>query len=126
MNLKTFFILFAVVGVIFGLGSLIIPEQFVSSYGVSLGEPGKWVARYFGATLIGFGVLSWGVRNVTQMDTRNSIVLGLFLANLIGLAVAIFDVIDAAGNWMDWINLIVNLFFALGFGYFRFMSPNKS
>lgn len=126
MNLKTLFILFAVVGIIFGLGSLLIPEQFVSSYGVSLGEPGMWVARYFGATLIGFSVVSWNVRNLQIGEPRNAIVLGFFIGNLISLVVAILDVIDTAGNWMDWINLIVNLFFTLGFGYFRFINPAKT
>ena len=126
MNLKTFLILFAVIGLIFGLGSLVFPDQFISSYGVSLGEPGKWVARYFGATLVGFSVLSWSVRNLQTGETRNAVVLGFFVGTLISLVVAIFDVIDAAGNWMDWINLIVNLIFTLGFGYFRFINPSKT
>jgi len=125
MKLKTLLTIYAVIGLLFGLGFLLVPEQLISSYAVSLGEPGKWVGRYFGATLIGISILAWSVRNVPYGEASKGIILGLTVGNLLGLIVGIFDVIDAAGNWMDWLNLLVYLFFTVSFGYFQFVKAAK-
>ena len=120
MKLKTLFTLYAVVGIIFGVGFLLFPDQLVSSYGESLGDAGTNVARYLGATFIGISVLTWSVRNAPPGEARRGIVLGFFVANAIGLIASVVDALDAEGNELDWLTVAIYLIFFVGFGYFRF------
>jgi hypothetical protein len=121
MKLKTLFTIYALVGIIFGLAFLLVPDQAISSYGESLGDPGRNVTRYLGATFIGLSILAWTVRNETKGQGLWSIVLGFFVASAIGLVVSIFDVMDAEGNVLDWLTVVLYLFYTISFGYHQFI-----
>lgn len=123
MKLNTFMAITAVIALVFGLGFLLFPAQLIESYGVTLGEPGRWVGRYLGAALIGISAVAWLARNAEQGAALRAIVLGdLVLAALL-LVVAILDMLYGQGNVLLWLNIAVGLFLTVGFGYFQFVKP---
>lgn len=126
MKFSTIMAIAAVIALVFGLGFLLFPAQSMSSYGVTLGEAGQWVGRYFGTALIGISILNWLARNAEQGAALRAIVLGNFVLVALGLVVAILDRIYAPGNALIWFNIAVYLFLAVGFGYYQFVEPAGS
>ena len=67
----------------FGLGAIIAPTWLFSQFGVSLDPPGELIAQGYGATLIGFGLVLWGLRSVQLLETRLWLLGGLVLFNAV-------------------------------------------
>lgn len=126
MKLSYLFVLTAVIGVIFGLGFLLIPEQVLSYYGLTdLSEQELPLARYFGAALLGYAVLTWLVKDAGPSSVRGHIVLALFVSHLLGLVVALWAQFSSAAVPLGWLNVVIYLVLALGYGYFQFMAPEE-
>jgi hypothetical protein len=126
MKLGTLLAIAAVIGFIFGLGFILVPAQTLAMYGTTLDESGQWVARYLGSAFIGIAVVSWFARNAAQNGAMRAIILGFFVLNITGLIVAVLDALSGTGNALIWLNVVIFLFFALGFGYFQFIKPAES
>jgi hypothetical protein len=126
MKFNTFMAIAAVIAFLFGLGFLLLPEQVLASYGVTLETAGQWVARYLGSAFIGISVLTWLARNAEKGPALRAIVLGFFFLGATGLVVAILDLIYGAGNALAWSTVAVYLFLAVGFGYYQFVKPAGS
>src|SRR5947209_5673306 len=118
MRLSYFFIVAAVLSLLFGLAAVLIPEQFLLFYGANTDAVGTLALRLFGGNLLGLTVLYWLARNAEQSPARNAILpAGLFETTL-GTVVTLFAQLAGVLNSLGWINVIVYLLLALGFGYF--------
>ncbi len=125
MNLRNLFILSAVVGLVFGLGFLIFPDQLLQLYGVELSEAGLYVGRLMGAVFIGVGVITWQARYSNDSLARRAIVAGLFIDFLLGLVVSVMMMFSGLVNALGWSTVIIYLFFTLGYGYFQFIKREE-
>jgi hypothetical protein len=56
MNLRVFMILVTILGVVYGVGFLLVPDFLVSLYGASPDPAAIMGFRYFGATLVTVGL----------------------------------------------------------------------
>jgi hypothetical protein len=106
---------------VYGLGFILIPNQFLSLYGVELNEPGIFVARYFGSALLGVAVTWFTARKAKSIEamTKGGLLGGLVLGAT-GLIVALWDALAGPANSFIWINPVLYAFIAIGFGYFYF------
>ena len=120
MNLKTLFVITAVVAFIFGLGFILAPTASMRLYGVTLDASGQFLGRYLGAAFIGFAFLAWLCRNADVSMAHKAVVTAFFVATILGFIVALYDKFAGTGNALVWLNVIIYLFLAIGFGYFRF------
>jgi len=125
MNLRNLFILSAVVGLVFGLGFLIFPDQLLQLYGVELSEAGLYVGRLMGAVFIGVGVITWQARYSNDSLARRAIVAGLFIDFLLGLVVSVMMMFSGLVIALGWSTVIIYLFFTLGYGYFQFIKREE-
>lgn len=121
MNLKTLFTFNAIVGLVFGILFLVLPGTATGIYGAELSDAGLLVARLFGATVFGYSVLTWLVRNAGESEARNAIVTSLFIGWGIGFVVALIFQIQGTVNVYGWVNVALYLLFTLGYGYFQFV-----
>lgn len=121
MNLRNLFILTAVVGLVFGLGFLIFPDQLLQLYDVQLSEAGLYISRLIGTVFIGVGIITWQARYSNDSAARRAIVTGLFIDFLLGLVVSIMMMVSDVVNALGWSTVIIYLFFTLGYGYFQFI-----
>jgi apolipoprotein N-acyltransferase len=125
MKLSGLFTFTALVALIFGIGSLLIPSQMQSIYGVELSTAGLFLNRLFGAALIGYGILSWLVRNEPKSPIRDAIVSAFFYSEAIGFVISLWGQFSGEYNALGWSVTAIYFLLALGFGYFRFMAPSE-
>lgn len=126
MKLNTLLVTTAVIAVIFGLVFLFAPEKSVALYGVALGPGGAVMTRFFGATLLGFAVLTWLARNETGSATRKAVIPALIVTNVAGFVVALAGQLSGLVNALGWSTVAIYVFLAMGFVYFQFVKPGAS
>jgi len=126
MKLSTLMVAKAVVCLVFGILLLGIPGVLMSLYGVSLDEGGIFMARLYGASLLGNLVLSWFSRNDPGSEALRAAVLGLFVYDAVGLIVALVAMLSGIMNVLGWSVVAICLLLTVGYGYFQFVKPIKS
>ena len=126
MKLSTLFTINAIVAFLFGLTFVLVPGTAMSFYGITLSLGGIIVAQLFGASLLGYAVLTWSARNAGESEARNAIVLAMVLSETIGFIVALLGQLSGAVNGLGWSTVLIYLVLALGFGYFQFMKQSTS
>jgi hypothetical protein len=119
MKLNTLLAINAVVAVIFGLGFVLIPETLLSFYGVSLSAAGLYLGRLLGGAFLGYGILSWLVRDGSGHEMR-AIVLALFVSEIIGFVITVFYQLQGVANALGWSTAAIYLLLGAAFGYHYF------
>ena len=126
MKLSTLMVINAIVALLFGLAFVLMAGTLLSFYGITPSPGGLIPARLFGATLLGYAVLTWFARNTEESEARRAIVLALFVSDVVGFIVALVGQLSGAVNALGWSTVVIYLLLALGFGYFQFMKPSAS
>ena len=121
MKLSMLFTIAAVLGVLFGLAFLLMPEWALSHYDVSLGPDGLLTARFLGAEYLAVGLIAWFTRNSGESVARRAIMIGFFVGFLLGTILGVVGVVSGLVNALGWSTVVINGLLALGFGYFLFM-----
>lgn len=124
MKLNTFMSIAAIVSFIFGVGFIVAPSASLTLYGESTDIVGQFLGRYLGASLVGLAFVIWLTRNAAASPIRKGLLVGLFVTNVLGLVVAIYDMFSGTGNALSWLNIAIFLLLAIGFGYFAFMKTD--
>ena len=97
-----------------------MPGQILSIFGVESNTALKLVGQFLGAALVSLAVLTWLVRNLSASETRQAILLALFVGETIGLILSLIGQLNGIFNVMGWSVVVVYLAFALGLAYFQF------
>lgn len=124
MKLNSFLVVKAIISLVFGIGFVLIPVVVWSFYGMTVDSVAVFTTRFFGACLIGIGLICWFTRNADS-DALKRIILSLFVADTIGFIVALTGQLSGIMNAFGWIAVAIWLFLALGLGYFRFIKPSN-
>jgi hypothetical protein len=124
MKLNIFMMIAAIIALIFGLGFIIAPAASLQPYGTTTDLTGEFLARYLGASLVGLAFVIWLTRNAEPSGTRKGLLTGLFVTMLLGFVVALYDKFAGSGNGLIWLNVVIYLLLAIGFGYFAFMKKD--
>lgn len=117
MKVNTLMLVAAILAFIFGLGFIIAPVAAVGLYGNTVEGTGVFMTRFFGSALIGLAFVAW----LNRSAPSRGVVLGFFVTTVLGLVVALYNIIAGPGNALLWVNLVVYLVLAAGFGYFGFL-----
>ena len=120
MKLKSLFIFNAITVIIFGVGSVLAPQVFVSLFGATLNPAGMLMMQYGGAWLIGIGLLAWFARNAADSEARRAIVLAFMICYSIAFVLALLSQLAGVLNALGWGTVVLNLLLAIGYGYFQF------
>lgn len=126
MKLKSLFIFNAIATIIFGIGSVLAPQVFISLFGASLNPAGLLMMQYGGTWLIGIGLLAWFARNAAHSETRRAIILAFLICYSIAFFVALLAQFDNVLNAFGWGMVALNFLLALGYGYFLFVKPGTA
>ena len=117
MKVKTLLVLTALFGAAFGLAYLFIPKILLDFFGVDYGDAAVMVARFFGGSIFGYGVLAWSARNAEGSPTRKAIKFGIFVTCLIGLVLSIISVMNGFFAANGWIPIAFFALITLAFAY---------
>ena len=126
MKLKYLFIFNAIATIMFGIGSVLIPQTLVTIFGSTLNPAGVLMMQYGGVWLIGLGLLAWFARNANDSQARKAIILAFLICYSIAFIVALLAQLNTVLNAFGWGTVGLNLVLALGYGYFQFAKPGYS
>ncbi len=119
MYLRWLFYAGGVLNVLFGLGFLFVPEAVASSYGGKVDATAIAVARYWAATLIPVGYVSWVAATAPGSPLKLHLTRAFEFVGILNLIVTFLamsaGVISTAGGVF---NLILAAIFTVGFGYY--------
>ncbi len=125
MKLSSFLMVKAIVCFLFAIGYIVVPVATGSIYEITLDPDGIVMARFFGALLLGIGLILWLSRNA-DWSLLKGITLSLFIADTIGFVIALVAQLSGVMNSLGWIIVAIWLLLALGLGYFRFLKPTNT
>ena len=125
MRLSNLLVVAAVIAAVFGVGFVVASGPVLAIYGITLDKAGTLVAQLFGALLIGFAVLNWFARNVTDPEARQAVVLGNLAGDVVGFVVILIGQLAGIANALGWSSVAIYLLLALGFAYVQFMQPRS-
>jgi len=116
----------AIVALVYGISFVLVPATVLSLYGMTQGTSEALAGQFFGVTLIGIGLLTWFVRNVTDSETQRAFTLALLISHIVGIIVAVLGTLSGAMSAFGWSAVGIYLLLALGYAYFHFMKPSAS
>ena len=118
MTIKTFFAIFAVLSVLFGIGFVLAPGQVLSNYGVENSPTVALMSRLFGGTLLAMAVILWSARDFQDESAVRAVLIGLGVSGAVNLVVAILATTSGTINALGWTTVLIYLCGAAGAGYF--------
>jgi len=120
MRLNTVMTLMGVLGGLFGLAYLLVPTALLAFFGAEAGPGTVLAARFFGASVFGYGVLAWLSRGANPAeDSTRAIELSLAVASGLACALSIVGVTTGVFNVYGWGSVLVFLVLAGSFVYLR-------
>ena len=126
MKLKTLFMINAVIAIVYGICFVLIPTRVLLIYGLTADAGEVLMGQYFGVALIGIGLITWLIKNVTEPNAIGAVILALLISDVIGLIISVIGTISGVMNTFGWSAVIIYLFLTIGFAYFQFKKPTKS
>jgi hypothetical protein len=126
MRLNMLLVVSAAISAVFGAVFVVVPGPVAAIYGITLDKAGMLVAQLFGAALIGFAVLNWFARDVTDPAGRQAVVLSNLVGDAVGFVVILLGQLSGIANALGWTSVALYLLLVLGFAYVQFMGPRRA
>ena len=117
MNFKILLIIQFVLSVLSGIFCMLLPASMLSNFGVSLSSMGLVIYQFWGAALLGLGIISWVLRNANEVKFQKQIALSFLITHALNTIMAIRGQLFGA-NDAGWSNVVLFLILAVLFGYF--------
>jgi hypothetical protein len=125
MKFNTLLIINAIVAFIFAIGALLAPTMMLTMYAMDLNPAAQLMVRYFGACLLGFGVLSWLSRSSTDATARRAIIMAFLVFDAAGVVVSVAGTIAGIMGPFGWSVVAILLLLGIGFAYQWFASTRS-
>ena len=126
MRLNMLLVVSAAIAAVFGAVFVVVPGPVAAIYGITLDKAGMLVAQLFGAALIGFAVLNWFARDVTDPTGRQAVVMSNLVGDAVGFVVILLGQLSGIANALGWTSVALYLLLVLGFAYVQFMGPRRA
>jgi hypothetical protein len=104
---------------------LLIPQQYLGTFGISIEGAALPLAHIYGATALMMAVTVWSAKDAAPSDGRRAILLGCLAGNILAALVAIIDLLGGLLPPIGWANAVLFTLFAAGFAYFIIMKPEN-
>jgi hypothetical protein len=122
MTYRTVLTAAAILSFLYGLGFVLAPGPLTMLYNVELDAAGLYIARLYGASLLGFGLLDWSARDFVDGWVQRAVLTANLLSAGLG---SVFSLMAQLGgvpgaNVLGWTTVALYLLLALAFGYVRF------
>ena len=123
MKTGSFLAVTGVVGFLFGVGFLFVPEVLLPLYagsspgdGTPLNQYALLNARYFGTALLGWAFVNWFARATHDREALRAILLGNVVGDVLGLLVTFQGLLSGtlAMNVFSWSTVLIYALLAAG------------
>jgi len=95
----------ALVGILFGMILLLVPDLLLRLYGMNTNPAGLLLARILGVEFIGYGILGWVLRNTDPAPAASparAIVRAHVISESLGTLVTGWAALSGLGNLLLW------------------------
>lgn len=123
MKLRTVLAFNSIAALAISIGFILLPSNVIFLYGGSTDVVGLFLARHYGATALGIAVLTWLARGLSTEDVRQAILPALLSVFLIEFVIDLLAQLSGLLNALGWSVVVLDLLFALAYGYFLFVKP---
>jgi hypothetical protein len=120
MKVAVFLAIAAAVAIIYGIAFILVPDFVVTTYGMTPNAALDLMARYFGLTLLGLGLIVWLVRETADAKALRGLLIGLAVQDVIGLIVSIWGTVSGIMNGMGWSAVLIYALLLAGYLYYLF------
>ena len=124
MKASTFLAVSGAIGALFGLEFLLAPAFALGQYGVPTEPHNLMQARYFGSTLLAFGLILWLARRTRDDDAIRAILQASVVGNALGAGLSVWSAMVRLQGPMAWVSVAIYLVFCLA-GVYYLSSPSK-
>jgi hypothetical protein len=124
MKIATYLAIAGIVSLLFGLEFLLAPEFSVKQYGVPADPHVLMLGRYFGGTLLTYGLIFWFARSTRDDVALRALLIGAVVGNLLGVVISAWAGLAALQNAMAWFSVAIYGVLLLGAAYFL-TSPTR-
>ncbi len=121
MKRSTFLTIAALIAILFGLGMLFMPEEFLGMWGLTLSSGGIFLGRSVGALLLSLGVINWIVRNAPDSVALHAILYGNLAVHLLTGTLDLFATTSGVINVQGWGAVSLHVVLGAGFAYYLFV-----
>ena len=118
---SNFLIFVAIVSIAYGLANVLAPAWVNEMHGVASSPGTSLLSRYFGASLLGLGVMAWLARNAADSDALMAFMRGGLVIGVVGLVVSGHALSTGLMNNLGWVPVIIQALLSLGFATFSFV-----
>ncbi|MGH6713181.1 MAG: hypothetical protein ACREEK_30020 [Bradyrhizobium sp.] len=118
MTIKTYFAIFAILSVLFGIGFVLAPGAVLSNYGVENSPAIALMSRLFGGTLLALAVIFWSAREFHNESALRAVLVGTAIADAVNFVVALVATSSGTINALGWTTVLIYLGGAVGAAYF--------
>ncbi|MCM2252201.1 MAG: hypothetical protein NDJ19_07570 [Ramlibacter sp.] len=121
MKREMFFGVSGIIGAIFGLGFLLVPDMMLRLYGAPTEPHHLMLARYFGSALLTVGLTYFLARGTQEPAAVRALLVAGLVGNAAGAAISA----SAAGglqNDLAWVTVVIYASIAAGAAYYLFMA----
>jgi hypothetical protein len=118
MKFSAFLGLAGALAIVFGLEFLLIPEMALAQYGVPTEPHNLMQSRYFGSTLLAFGLLLWLARGTQDTAVQRALLLASAVGNLVGLVLSLWSRFNGLQGLLAWLSVAIYGALLLGSLYY--------
>jgi hypothetical protein len=118
MSVKTFLTIISILGLLFGIGDLLIPDRIGVIYGMETSRAGMLMGRFFGVALLGWAMISWFAKDFHDESDLRHVLAPSGVAHVAGVIVATMGILAGDTNALGWLSVAIFLFGAIGSFYF--------
>jgi hypothetical protein len=125
MKFTTLLTINSVLAVVCGIACVLMPSQLLASYNVSLAPMGLVIYQFWGAALVGLGMLTWFAKSIRESALQRKFALALFITNGLSCIMAVRGQLAGTNNF-GWSTVILFFLLTLGFATFMFIPSSRS
>jgi len=114
MTARMFLTISSIFATLYGLGFLLFPGPSIAMYGTEPESHLILLIRYFGSTLLAFGVLEWFAKDFRDWEAVRAVLIAVFILNAVGLLVTVGGMAEGLFNSMAWSSVILYAAFLAG------------
>jgi hypothetical protein len=126
LNLRSVFLVNAIVSFLLALGFLLGPDALLKFFGLSAGTTEQLGAQLIGTALVAVGLLTWFAKDFSDPAAGNAVALSLFFSGLCGLVVTVLAMMSRVIRTNAWLVLAVFLLFIVAYGYLQFFNQARA
>jgi len=125
MQQSPFFMIVAIVSLMFGVAFLLIPDQLATWYGAAIDDNSRHLGRLFGSALVGLAIIYFMARDLDASPTLTGLLWAGLIVGVIELVLNIMATTSGLVNALGWVTVLIDVLLAVGFAYLLLVKPAR-